>query len=241
MFYLDRYRKQIGGRFSGILLLSIVLSFAFWGVSNYFTSPRKGSKPTYVNGQMIHPDRVRLFFDQYRAKYNKKSQFTQNEQDNLFEQFLSDKGILTYAYQHGFNFSPDLVASTLVKQAERYMHHRLDVASYKQLQSKSPFSEAARLDAVQDQLMQDYLLNGIEKTNFILPEEWQHWHRYLGQSRRIMYARLHPDAFIHQIKINPKKVLNYYQQHHSEFMQNERVQLQYIVFRLGICNKPSFA
>ena len=231
MFYLDRYRKQIGGRFSGFLLLSIVLSFAFWGVSNYFTTPRKGSKPTYVNGQMIQPDRVRLFYDQYRAKYNKKNQFTKNELNNLFEKFLSDKGILTYAYQHGFDFSPNLIASKLVKEAEQYYHQRLDVSSYKQLQSKSPFSEGARLDSIQDQLMQDYLLNGIEKTNFILPEEWKHWHQYLGQSREIMYARLHPDSFIHAVKINPKKVLTYYQQHHSDFMQQERVKLAYIVFR----------
>jgi peptidyl-prolyl cis-trans isomerase D len=231
MFYLDRYRKQIGGRFSGVLLLAIVLSFAFWGVSNYFTTAQKSNRPARVNGQTIYPDRVHLFYDQYKSVVNKKEPFTVAERNQLFQKFLADKAILSYSYEHGFDFLPNLSASMLIKQTEKRYHVTLDATTYKRLQSRSAFSETARLDSIQDQLMKQYLIQGIEKTNFVLPGEWQDWHNYLGQTRDIVYTRLHPDAFNESMTVDPKQVDQYYQLHKLDFMQQERVRLQYVVFR----------
>lgn len=242
MFYLDRYRKQLSSRFSAILLVSIILSFAFWGVSNYFLSPHKAGQDFLVNAQAVSSDRVHLMYSDYQKQNGLKKPLTAQDNERLFQRFLQEKAVTTYSHQHGFVFSPRLLASVLLKETADQFSQPLNGLTYQHFKQMNPFSESALLDQAQDQLIKQYLFEGIARSNFILPKEWKAWANYLGQSRSILYFTIHSDVFLNKMKASQEGVHAYYQAHQKAFMQGKRARLRYVLLRhidLAHAVKPS--
>ncbi len=237
---LEAIREKAQGWIAWAIVILITIPFALWGIQQYLGGGREPEVAS-VNGQPITQRELDIK--------------TRNLQMNMRER-LGD------AYRPGM-FDPKLlraktldsmIRSTLLAEHSRDLGLGVSnaevVATIQSLPlfqvgghfSREAYRQGLRLQGMTSQgfeeqvrksLVSTQIADAISGSAFVTPAMLADYIRLADQRRDFAYLRVKAADFNGQVKVDEAEIESWYESHPEQFVQPERVKIEYIDFAIG--------
>lgn len=232
-------------RFVQIVLVLIVLPFAFFGVASY-RHAGDSNGPASVNGVDISQQAfdTALRQQQDRMRQMLGANFDPAMFDNsamkraVLDNLIAQRVLLDRARAVGLTVTDQQMAEVIAGIDAFKVDGKFDNKRYARAlanQNMSPLMFEARVkdDLVGQQLRDAYKLNGYAANrvakNIIALNE---------QQRMVSVVKVVPDTFMSQAKVDDVEIKTYYDQHQKEFKVPEKIKVAYVVLSIkGLMSK----
>lgn len=220
-----------------IVLLLIILPFAFWGVDSYNQSTRSESLAK-VNGEIISQQEFDQALRQQQgrmqemqgSKYDQAMFDTPEIKRGVLENLVSQRLLILQAHAAGLAVSDQQLAQAIAGNASFQKDGKFDKQLYEMVlrnQGISPLAFQMRVaqDLNMRQLTDAYIQNGYAShtvADNIL--------RLNEQQRVVAVVQVTPDSFFKAAKVDEPAVKDYYQKNLMEFQVDEQVRVEYLTF-----------
>lgn len=220
-----------------IVLLLIILPFAFWGVSSYRQSG-VGDALATVEGEKITQQE---FDNALHQQQEQMRQLTHGSFDaaifdspevkrSILDNLVSQKLLAVKARAAGLTLSDEQLAQIIAGVEAFQKNGKFDKQQYEtalrtQNMSPSMFESRVKEQLAMRQLSEVYSQNGYASTaaadNLIRLNE---------QQRVVSVAQIAPDTFLKQTKVDEAAIKGYYDNNQPEFRTPERARVEYVEF-----------
>ncbi len=232
---LQVIRERAQGLLVWIIVGLIVISFALWGIGEYF----REEPPIYVakvNDEPITQMEYQRALEQERDRLQQMlrgadlTQFEDQLKRQALERLIDRKLIVQAAREAGFTVSDrQLIAVLQGIDAFKDENGQFSEQVYEQRIRQIGLSTTAFEDQLRTDLLAEQLVNGITLTAFATPRDIDEVFRLQDQHRDVGVA-LFPLASVEdQIQVSDEEIEAYYQEHQDAFQEPERLKLTYLV------------
>lgn len=222
-----------------IVLGLIILPFAFWGVDSYNkTSP--GEALATVNGEKINQQEFDRAWRQQQGKMREmlgtgydQAMFDRPEvKRSVLENLVNQRLLALQAQAAGLTVSEQQLAQTIAGIESFLKDGKFDKQQYESAlknQGMSPrmFEDRVAQELTLRQLTDAYMQNGYAAQTVV-----DNLVRLSEQQRVVAVAKMEPDLFLKQAKVDEAAVKNYYETNQKEFQTNDQVRVEYVVFSI---------
>ena len=235
---LQRIRDKSSGWFSWVIIGIIVIVFALFGVSRYFSGSGYANTVATVNGQAISPNQVQAMYYQLQSYAQQKGFYssTQRFADLLKKQALQDviqtQALLQAANKSGFMLSPVVVQAAIEAVPEFKVNGRFSYQKWQQFVNTSPNADLF-IQSVQDEQLLNQVQSGFVETGFTTPVELKQTQTIVDQERHLSFFIIPLSLFsMVTTGLSIEDQQRYYKRHANEFMAPELVRISYIELSL---------
>lgn len=233
---LQNIHEHIKGWIAGVVLGAVSLSFVLWGVQYYLQSGGGGSKTVAkVNGDKISESDLNVAFQHLERTYTQRTGHslnpTQNEELKQYalQNLIMNNVLLNATQKAGFRVSPEQVDQLITsipafQENGQFSSERLQEFLYGNSLTSAQFM-AQMADALVVQQVED----GISNSAFILPNEIKNNYALINQTRDFRYIIIPSAHFLSDVKVTPKMMASYYQNHQQSFKAPEKVSISYLL------------
>lgn len=237
---LQNIRDYFSGIFSWIIIAMIGVPFALWGINSYTDKEGKASDVALVNGEGIaQPDFLRASQQQqerlkemlgqaYNPEMFNTPQFKRQVLDQLIERNLLEQA----AVSNGLDISNDQLSAHLMSQPELQRNGKYAPDLY-QLYLRNQGLTAAGFEArLRNSLRAKQLQDVVANSGALTNAELEDMVKLRDQFRDIAYLVLPLSAYDAGLKVDDAKVSAYYESHREDFMNPDRVQVDYLDYSI---------
>ncbi len=227
-------KDKATGWIAGVIVILLVISFSFWGVSFYFGNGSAVSNIVRVNGNDItQRDFQRTVYNlrqQFRFAADEALSFEADEiiKQQALERLIDAEIINQIVDQQGLHVTDAMVLDTIrdidVFKNESGFSRSLYERSVQGLGMDTAYFEKQ----LQIDLMSEQLQTGLSESLFVLKEERNTILRLKQQIRDISYTVLDHVAFINDDDISEEDVEAFYQSNSQRYTEPEKVKIAYI-------------
>lgn len=235
---LDRIREGSKGPVAKIILFLIIITFALTGVSGYLG----GGSEDYVaevNGEKIS----RMDFD--RAYQNERARMEEQLGD-FFEMLVADEsymrdfrsGVLErlieerlatqFALEQGFRPSPQSIRDNIRQLPEFQVAGQFNNDRYVALLNNAGFTPEQFRDYMAGELGRSKMLSGLMMSEFMLPNEAEHFQRLQNQRRSGEFVRIPVASYMDSVSVSEEEIESFYYENEARFETEERIRVEYI-------------
>lgn len=238
---LQSIREHTQGWIAGVIISIIILTFALWGIHSYFIGGATNSIVAEVNGVEITKEQLAVAYDRLRRQvqiqYGSNNPLTSKDDSALKQralQALMNLEILKQAStDQGFRVSNRQVDGYLQGMPEFQVDGQFSIERFQEILSSTLLSTSEFLDLIKTSLLIDQPKLGVVFTSFALPDETHYTISLVNQERDIDYITIPVQYFLaQQISIPADKIKSFYDEHQSDFMTPEQVNVEYIQLSL---------
>ncbi|PIR10179.1 MAG: hypothetical protein COV52_09860 [Gammaproteobacteria bacterium CG11_big_fil_rev_8_21_14_0_20_46_22] len=236
---LQFIRDKSQGVIATVILGLLALSFALWGIHNYFDSSGQNATVVTVNGQDISSQSFSATLQRAQAQAQRMGyQINTQSALNAFKKHVLDNMVMMTllhqsAVKNGFAVSPDLLELTLARlpmlqqggvfSKKRFMNF-LQSTGYSQEQFLSTLSSSLQLQQVQ---------NGMVETAFSLSYMTERAVGLVHQTRSFAYTLIPASAYRSDVKVTPSEAQVYYKANTQAFTIPQKVSVDYLELSLS--------
>ncbi len=235
---LQTIRDKSQGVITWIIIMAICLSFALWGIGNYFTGGAQQKTVAQVNGEQVtlseFTNAYHLLLEEQRASAE-GSLLTSLDQPQLQQLVLSElirnKVFLSSAKKQGFYITAQEVTQSLKKIPGFTVNNQLDLNRLEQAIKQSGLSHNQFINQIKSQLLLQQVKQSITDTSFVLPVEAKKLLSLLKQQRDIEYLVIDYEKLIAEAKkhqFSEEEINNYYHSHLQNFEIPSQISLAYV-------------
>lgn len=228
-----------------IVLLLIILPFAFFGVDSYRHSGG-GDAPATVNGEKItqqefetalrqQQDRMRQMLGaNFDPAMFEKAQMKQAVLENLVAQRL----LLDRARAAGLVVTDDQVAQVISGIDAFKEGGKFDKARYVSALAEKNMTPVMFEARVKDELMGQQLREAYAQNGYVADSVADHIIAINEQQRVVSVAQIPWQSFVAQAKVDDAEIKRYYDQNQKEFQLPEQVRVEYVSLSInGLSDK----
>jgi peptidyl-prolyl cis-trans isomerase D len=208
-----------------IILLLLILPFAFWGISSYRQS--SGEALATIDGEDITQQEFDNAMRRMQGRVN-----PDNLKDKLavLEQIANEKLLINKARAAGLEPTTTQLRDSISGMSDLQTDGKFDRSKYeawlRSLNMTPKMLEAAlKNDIAYRQITELYSQSaqpsGMAADNFA---------HALEQQRVVSLAKIAPDAFLKQVKVDEAATKKYYDESQAEFSTPERARVEYVIF-----------
>lgn len=220
-----------------IVLLVLILPFAFWGVSSY-RSTVGGNALATVDGEKItqqdfdsamkqQQDRMRELMG---SNYN-PAMFEQPEiKASILNNLISQRLLVAKARAAGLTVSDDQLAQVIAGIDAFQKDGKFDKQQYETVLSRQNMSPQMFEARVRQQLAMSQLTEAYSQNGYSSDVVAGNLIRLNEQQRMVSVAQIAQDSFMKQVKVSDADVDAYYQKNQAEFKVPEQAKVEYVVF-----------
>lgn len=234
-----------------IISIIIILSFLLTGTAGYMVI---GSKDyvAKVNNVIITREQFKQAIQQEKDLFKEEGLenellkiFSSEKNKKMFYQQILDRliGIILlneYSKKIGFSVSQSEVEKEIYKSSFFHTKGVFDQKKYQSFLKQNNIKIRDFLENVQKNLINRQIIKAYISDEFILPEEFNFYIRFLLEQRKIkIFTLLFSDFYSKQV-VHYQELLKYYNLNKERFFSPETVQLNYIKFNLNLFNKKIF-
>ena len=235
---LEKIREGSQGVIAKSILVLVILSFAFAGISSYLGAPTDVPAAT-VNGEEISKaefeqayqnERGRLqqqlgeMFDTLAANDNYLKTIKQSALDRLVSQKLLDQT----AAKLGLTVSDEQVRQAIKAEPAFQVDGVFDNERYQALLNQLGYQPVAFRNTMRVDLTRRQLINATVGSEFALKGEAKQIAEIQGQSRDIRYAIVNSEPFLAGVTVTDEQAKEYYDTNITQFVRPEMVSLDYV-------------
>ncbi len=243
---LQTIRDRLTGPIIWVVVLMIVVPFAFWGIQSFRGG---GTDPTVAEVAGI-----KITQSQYRREYEQQyQQFAQMMRENFRPEMLNTprfrKGVLDH-----------MIEDTALREfARKAGYQTSDAQLLDQIRAVPAFQKdgafsadayhqalAARGQApdgfeaqVRNSLTSDQLRDAISGSAFVGAGSVSVERQVEHEQRSFKYVRIEPSKYLGQVDVNDAQMHAQYDAHKDQYLSPERVKLAYVELALDKLPKPA--
>jgi len=240
---LQFIRDKSQGVIAIIIFGVIALSFALWGIHNYFYGNANQAAVATVNGQKITSQQLAMAVQraQAQARSSGVSINTQAQLDQLKEHVLQgliyNQLLKTSAQENGFGVSPQLIEMTLAKLPAFQVNGVFSKERFLQLLQAVGYTQQEFFNSMSNSLLLQQVHSGIAGTAFSLPYQVERSLSLINQKRSFAYFTVPASQFASGIELSADQIQQFYQAHQSEFTIPQKVSVGYVKLSLDDLEK----
>lgn len=236
---LEGIRNGAKGPAGKVIVVVLVLAFGLWGVSSVVPLVFGARAPVTVNGDDITANEIQQRVQQERQQLMQQfggeidpSMITEEMvRPQVIERLIQQRLVSQAAEEAGFVLSSREVDRILAReQAFRGSDGRFDSNAFSRMAAQQGMTPTQLRDAIAGSEVTNQWVNGLQRSEFVLPHEVEQYGEYSNQIRDIEYVILQPSDFIDDVDVSETDVANYYDANSQEFTTAERVAVDYVVY-----------
>ncbi len=232
---LQAIRDKIKGWVAGVIVGLLVIPFAFWGISSYFT----GGVDTWVAKVGSYEIDNRSFQTNYQ---NYRGYMTQVSQGRLspsyfddvvikrqFLEGLIDDQLLIAATEKAEYAIPDGALATQIRTTPGFQVEGVfSPERYQQMLRFQRMTPEQYENRLRRSLYVSKIPNAIRQSEFVLAGEIADDLALQGQERDIRYVIVDANSFNDSVSASDEDIQAYYDENDTEFLTPERVSIEYV-------------
>ncbi|MDA8360695.1 MAG: SurA N-terminal domain-containing protein [Gammaproteobacteria bacterium] len=233
---LNALRDKTQGLIGAVLLVVLVVPFALWGVSSYFS----GSSTTYVaRGHGLRITRARFEQDLAEQRAAMTATFGKELNPAVLTSQRFKKAVLTGlvnktlllrdASRAGYTVSPVALAEEIRQVPAFRVNGVFNEARYRQLLQAEGMTPAHFEQRVRDLTILNEVKVGLLASAFVPQTTAQRAIALLAQHRAVAYAVASPDAYTSHVVVSPAQIQQFYAGHPADFRLPEQVRIDYVL------------
>lgn len=235
---LEKIRDGSQGVIAKGILVLVILSFAFAGVSSYLGSTTD-APAAEVNGDKITKAELEQAYQSERARMEQQlgemfaalaadDRYLDSIKQSVLERLVADKLIDQAAVAMGLRVSDEQIIAAIRSEPAFQTDGRFDNERYQAILRQlgyqpQTFRSMMRLDMTRRQLTA-----ALVGTEFVLPGETKQLADLQGQTRDIRYLVVDSAPFLANATVSDEQVKSYYDANQGQFMSPEQVSLEYV-------------
>ena len=235
---LERIREGAQGPVAKIILVLVIITFAFTGVSAYLG----GSVDDYV-AKVNEREISRADFD--RAYQNQRATMEQQfgelfnllaaDEDymremrsSVLDQMIEEQLAIELAAKIGLSQSAESLRRAIRQMPEFQINGQFSNDIYLRQLSNAGFSPTMFRDYLQEQMSRVALMQGAFGSEFVLPNENERLQVLQNERRSGKYAVISAANFFDDVEVSAAEIEEFYFENQDAFRQEEQIQLAYL-------------
>ncbi|WP_281212603.1 SurA N-terminal domain-containing protein [Shewanella insulae] len=235
---LEKIREGSQGVIAKGILVLVILSFAFTGVSSYLGSSSEPSAAT-VNGEEISKSALEQAYQSERARleqqlgdmYNtlaSNESYLASVKQNVLERLIADKLVDQAAADLGLTVSDQQIKTAIMNEPAFQTDGQFDNDRYLALIRQLGYQANSFRDMMRGDMTRRQLVVTLVGSEFVLPGEAEYLAQIQGQTRDIRYQIVDAEPLLAGVSVSDEEANTYYQQNQSLFVRPETIALDYI-------------
>ena len=232
---LEKIRDGSQGVIAKGILVLVILSFAFAGVSSYLGSTTD-VPAAEVNGDKITKAELEQAYQSERSRMEQQlgemfaalsadEKYLQSIKQSVLERLVADKLIDQAAKAMGLRVSDEqIVAAMRAESADG----KFDNVRYQAILRQLGYQPQTFRDMMRVDMTRRQLTAALVGTEFVLPGEAKQLAELQGQTRDVRYVIVDSAPFLATAVVTDEQVKNYYDANQGQFMSPEMVSLEYV-------------
>lgn len=235
---LEKIREGSQGVIAKSILVLVILSFAFTGVSSYLGSSSEPVAAT-VNGEEISNSALEQAYQSERARLEQQlgemyDALASNEtylasvKQSVLERLVADKLIDQAAADLGLTVSDEQIKNAIINEPAFQTDGQFDNDRYLALIRQLGYQVNSFRDMMRVDMTRRQLVASLVGSEFVLPGEVNYLANIQAQTRDIRYHVVDATPLLEQVSVSDEEVDSYYQANQHQFVRPETVSLDYI-------------
>lgn len=235
---LEKIREGSQGVIAKSILILVILSFAFAGVSSYLGSSTEVPAAT-VNGQVISNAELEQAYQNERARMEQQlgdmfnalasdDNYLANLKKSVLDRLVAQALIEQAANELGLRVSDAQVKQAIVSEPAFQTDGQFDNSRYIALLAQLGYQPAAFSEMMRQDLTSNQLVSTLVGSEFVLADEAKQLAELQGQTRNIQYKVVDAEPFTKDVKVTEAQAKEYYDANQSMFVSPEMISLEYV-------------
>lgn len=236
---LERIREGSQGPWAMAIIVLIVLSFVFAGVSSYVSSSGV-TAAAEVNGEEISQQDVERAYQSQRARLEAQfgesigalfsdENYLRDFRLNVLDRLIADTLVLQKAEELGLRVSDKQIREAIVQMPEFQTAGSFDNERYLMLLRQNGFQPASFSDYMRQQMTREQLARAVSASDFALPAEVNTANVLQQQTRNAEYLIVDSAPFASGVELSDEEVNAFYEANLAQFDTQEKVNVAYVV------------
>ncbi|MBR9729275.1 SurA N-terminal domain-containing protein [Shewanella intestini] len=235
---LEKIREGSQGVIAKTILVLVILSFAFAGVSSYLGT-NTGTPAAIVNGDNITNEQLEQAFQNEKGRL--KQQFgemfdTLSADENymngikksVLERMVSDKLIDQAAVDLGLRVSDDQIKKAIFAEQAFQTDGKFDNERYLAVLRQLGYQTANFRTMMRTDMTRRQLVMAVVGSEFVLDGEATDIAKLQNQTRDIRYLTVDSTPFVADAKVSDEEAKTYFDNNKARFNSPEMVSLEYV-------------
>ncbi|MDH5545352.1 MAG: SurA N-terminal domain-containing protein [Gammaproteobacteria bacterium] len=232
---LQVIRDRAQGFFAWLIVGAIILSFALWGINEYFRDDTAGMKVATVAGKDISVYEYQIAFNNERARM--EQMFGENFDSDMFDQQIKtsaldrvvDNAVLTSAALDAGMVVSDGQLFTTLQQIEAFQEDgKFSKTAYEMALRQSGEPTSSFEARIRRALLADQIVKGIAATGFATSSAVKATLKLQNQERELSYIRIKSEDFKKSVNVSDDDVKAHYDANSETYKTPEQVMLDYL-------------
>ncbi len=237
---LQIIRDKISGWFAAVFLGAVALVFIFWGIDFQAGAIADAAR---VNGERISADvMLRAWQDrqsqlQQMMRTELPDELVKSQQAALLDERIRTVLLTQRARELGYRVGDDYVAETILGFEELKVDGQFSRDRYAAILRQQGRTEAQFEGELRTSLALTQLQNGIAASSFMTPRELERRRALEGEQREVEFLVVPASAFAGSVTATEADIQSWYDEHKSDYMTQESVDVEYLDLRLADVQK----
>ncbi|MCL1042164.1 peptidylprolyl isomerase [Shewanella marisflavi] len=235
---LEKIREGSQGVIAKGILVLVILSFAFTGVSSYLGSSSEPSAAT-VNGEEISKSALEQAYQSERARLEQQlgemydalasnESYLASVKQSVLDRLIADKLVDQAAAELGLTVSDQQIKTAIMNEPAFQTDGQFDNDRYLALIRQLGYQANSFRDMMRADMTRRQLVVSVVGSEFVLPGEAEYLAKLQGQTRDIRYQVVDAEPLLAGVTVSDEEANTYYQQNQMQFVRPETISLDYI-------------
>ncbi len=226
---LQSIRERATGWIAYTIIGLIVITFALWGISSYFSNSGP-LEVAEVGDGTISLQEFQQAFQQQRQQF---PQVDVNLLKNMvLQQLVNERVLLQAAKEQGLRVGDQQLQQAILSYPTFQEDGSFDAERYKRLLRAQGYTEIVFEENLRNSLMINQWRNGLVTSSLVTPAELDTFISLLNQQRNLAYLVLSLSDYLKKVSIEESAIDAYYQEHKDRFVNPEQLKVQYLELKL---------
>lgn len=235
---LEGIRSGAKGPMGKVLVVVICLAFGLWGVSTVVPLVFSGGAPVTVNGEDISANEIQRRVQQERQQMIQQfgdgidpSMITEEMvRPQVIERLVQQRLVAQAAQDAGFVLTERSLDRVLAREQAFQQQGQFSSDVFARIAAQQGMTPRQLRDAIGDSEITNQWVNGLQRTEFVLPYEMSQYGEYSNQQRDVDYVILEAEDYLDQVEITDTDVAQYYDANQGDYTTPERVAVDYVIY-----------
>lgn len=228
---LQLIRSWITGWLAVVIIVMLIIPFAFWGI-NYYFGQGGDIVAAEVNGSKILLRDYQLSYQRIRQQYESRGGNIANQEDKLKKQTIDtlvNRALLSQLKNDmNLTVSDDQVRQAIMNISAFQGEDGFDSDLYKRYLAAAGYTPAKFEATVRQDMTSEQLQAGIIESSFVTEASVERVAKLDEQTRDLSYTFVPFKDAVKNIQVTDQEIQRFYEQHDKEFMEPEKVRIAYI-------------
>ncbi|MBW8182298.1 SurA N-terminal domain-containing protein [Shewanella nanhaiensis] len=235
---LEKIREGSQGVIAKSILVLVILSFAFTGVSSYLGSSTEAAVAT-VNGEEISESALEQAYQSERARLEQQlgemyealaadDSYLASVKQSVLERLVAEKLLDQSATELGLRVSDEQIRTAIMTEPAFQTDGKFDNDRYQAILRQLGYQANSFKDMMRTDMTRRQLVASLVGSEFVLPGEADYLAGIQGQTRDIRYHVIDATPYIDQAVVSDEDAKAFYDANLAQFMSPETLSLEYI-------------